>query len=81
MKAWPGIKFSFLKLEHLFALSSLQMMVEQKKLKRQSEILMQSSSPTQALQDALSQVIKLTEDLEKQKLEHQSQVCLHYLLN
>lgn len=51
-----------------------QMVVEQKKLKRQSQILMQSSSPSQALQDALSQVTRLTEELETQRLEHQSQV-------
>ncbi|XP_039889795.1 shootin-1 isoform X2 [Simochromis diagramma] len=50
------------------------MVVEQKKLKRQSQILMQSSSPSQALQDALSQVTRLTEELETQRLEHQSQI-------
>ncbi|GLD62689.1 shootin-1, partial [Lates japonicus] len=50
------------------------MMVEQKKLKRQSQILMQSSSPSQALQDALSQVTRLTQDLETQRLEHQNQI-------
>ncbi|XP_042074646.1 shootin-1 isoform X1 [Haplochromis burtoni] len=50
------------------------MVVEQKKLKRHSQILMQSSSPSQALQDALSQVTRLTEELETQRLEHQSQI-------
>uniref|UniRef100_A0A3P9BAL7 Shootin-1 n=1 Tax=Maylandia zebra TaxID=106582 RepID=A0A3P9BAL7_9CICH len=50
------------------------MVVEQKKLKRQSQILMQSSSPSQALQDALSQVTRLTEELETKRLEHQSQI-------
>uniref|UniRef100_A0A4W6EBM8 Shootin-1 n=1 Tax=Lates calcarifer TaxID=8187 RepID=A0A4W6EBM8_LATCA len=50
------------------------MMVEQKNLKRQSQILMQSSSPSQALQDALSQVTRLTQDLETQRLEHQNQL-------
>ncbi|XP_039477453.1 shootin-1 isoform X3 [Oreochromis aureus] len=50
------------------------MVVEQKKLKRQSQILMQSSSPSQALQDALSQVTRLTEELETQRLEHQNQI-------
>ncbi|KAM7408093.1 hypothetical protein PAMA_001986 [Pampus argenteus] len=49
------------------------MMVEQKTLKRQSQILMLSSSPSQALQEALSQVTALTQDLETQKLEHQNQ--------
>ncbi|XP_035770871.1 shootin-1 [Neolamprologus brichardi] len=50
------------------------MVVEQKKLKRQSQILMQSCSPSQALQDALSQVTRLTEELETQRLQHQSQI-------
>ncbi|XP_023254168.1 shootin-1-like, partial [Seriola lalandi dorsalis] len=54
-----------------------EMVVEQKKLKRQSQILMQSSSPSQALLDALSQVTRLTQDLETQRLEHQNQVSLH----
>uniref|UniRef100_A0A3B4VHD4 Shootin-1 n=1 Tax=Seriola dumerili TaxID=41447 RepID=A0A3B4VHD4_SERDU len=51
-----------------------EMVVEQKKLKRQSQILMQSSSPSQALLDALSQVTRLTQDLETQRLEHQNQM-------
>lgn len=55
------------------------MLVEQKKLKRQSQIMMQSSSPSQALQDALSQVTKLTEELETQRLENENQVCGHNL--
>ncbi|KAM6922457.1 shootin-1 [Lycodopsis pacificus] len=50
------------------------MMVEQRKLKRQSQILMQSSSPSQAVQEALSQVTRLTQDLETQRLEHQNQI-------
>ncbi|KAA8584145.1 hypothetical protein FQN60_015353 [Etheostoma spectabile] len=50
------------------------MMVEQKKLKRQSQILMQSASPGQALQEALSQVTRLTQELETQRLKHQSQM-------
>ncbi|XP_054455586.1 shootin-1 isoform X2 [Anoplopoma fimbria] len=50
------------------------MVVEQIKLKRQSQILMQSSSPSQALQEALSQVTRLTQDLETQRLEHQNQM-------
>lgn len=55
------------------------MVFEQKKLKRQSQILMQSSSPSQTLQEALSQVARLTQDLETQTLEHQGQVCVHSL--
>ncbi|XP_068584232.1 shootin-1 [Cebidichthys violaceus] len=50
------------------------MVVEQTKLKRQSQILMQSSSPSQALQEALSQVTRLTQDVETQRLEHQNQM-------
>ncbi|KAG7999830.1 Heat shock 70 kDa protein 12A [Nibea albiflora] len=50
------------------------MLVEQKQLKRQSQILMQTSSPTEALQEALSQVRGLTQDLETQRLEHQNQM-------
>ncbi|KAF1376164.1 hypothetical protein PFLUV_G00227890 [Perca fluviatilis] len=50
------------------------MVVEQTKLKRQSQILMQSSSPSQALQEALSQVTGLTQELETQRLKHQSQM-------
>ncbi|KAM6998099.1 LOW QUALITY PROTEIN: shootin-1 [Tautogolabrus adspersus] len=50
------------------------MLVEQKQLKRQSQILMQSSLPSQALQEALSQVTSLTKDLESQRLEHQDQI-------
>ncbi|XP_051279915.1 shootin-1 isoform X2 [Dicentrarchus labrax] len=50
------------------------MVVEQKQLKRQSQILMQSSSPSQALQEALSRVTRLTQDLETQRLEHQHQI-------
>uniref|UniRef100_A0A8D0A484 Shootin-1 n=1 Tax=Sander lucioperca TaxID=283035 RepID=A0A8D0A484_SANLU len=53
------------------------MVVEQTKLKRQSQILMQSSSPSQALQEALSQVTGLTQELETQRLKHQSQVRAH----
>uniref|UniRef100_A0A8C7Y9Z9 Shootin-1 n=1 Tax=Oryzias sinensis TaxID=183150 RepID=A0A8C7Y9Z9_9TELE len=53
------------------------MLVEQKKLKRQSQILMQNSATTQALQDALSQIASLTEELETERLEHQKQVCAH----
>ncbi|CAJ1057664.1 shootin-1 isoform X3 [Xyrichtys novacula] len=48
-----------------------EMLVEQKQLKRQSLILTQSPSPSQALQEALSQVTKLTRDLN---LEHENQI-------
>uniref|UniRef100_A0A8C2WRR5 Shootin-1 n=1 Tax=Cyclopterus lumpus TaxID=8103 RepID=A0A8C2WRR5_CYCLU len=50
------------------------MVVEQTKLKRESQILMESSSPSQALQEALGQVSRLTQDLETQRLEHQNQM-------
>ncbi|XP_019943879.2 shootin-1 [Paralichthys olivaceus] len=50
------------------------MVVEQKKLQRQSQILMQSSSPSHALQEALSHVTRLTQDLETQRLEHHNQI-------
>ncbi|TKS85149.1 Shootin-1 [Collichthys lucidus] len=50
------------------------MLVEQKQLKRQSQILKQTSSPSEALQEALSQISGLTQDLETQRLEHQNQI-------
>ncbi|XP_026164952.1 shootin-1 isoform X2 [Mastacembelus armatus] len=50
------------------------MVVEQKMLQRKSQILMQSSIGSQALQEALSQVTRLTQDLETQRLEHQNQM-------
>ncbi|XP_035461195.2 shootin-1 isoform X2 [Scophthalmus maximus] len=50
------------------------MMIEKKKLQRQSQILMQSSSPSHALQEALTQVTSLTRDLETQRLGHQNQI-------
>ncbi|XP_037543888.1 shootin-1 [Nematolebias whitei] len=50
------------------------MMVEQKKLKRQSEMLTQSCSSSQAAMEALSQLADLTSELEAQRLEHQNQV-------
>ncbi|XP_037127275.1 shootin-1 isoform X3 [Syngnathus acus] len=50
------------------------MVVEQKMLKRHSQILMQSTTPSHALQEALSQVTSLTKDLESLKHEHQSQI-------
>ncbi|XP_047206921.1 shootin-1 isoform X2 [Girardinichthys multiradiatus] len=51
-----------------------EMLVEQTQLKRQSQILLQSCMPGQALQDILSQVAILTEDMKKQRLEHQNQM-------
>ncbi|XP_061141011.1 shootin-1 isoform X1 [Syngnathus typhle] len=50
------------------------MVVEQKMIKRHSQILMQSTTPSHALQEALSQVTSLTKDLESLKHEHQSQI-------
>ncbi|XP_016090685.1 shootin-1 [Sinocyclocheilus grahami] len=51
-----------------------EVLVEQKKLKRQSQMLIQSVSPTEALQKALAEINTLTHTLETQKLEHQQQV-------
>uniref|UniRef100_A0A3B3TVQ2 Shootin-1 n=1 Tax=Poecilia latipinna TaxID=48699 RepID=A0A3B3TVQ2_9TELE len=50
------------------------MLVEQTKLKRQSQILLQSCMPSPALQDVVSQVTALTEQMETQRLQHQNQV-------
>lgn len=58
----------------LTEVSVQQMVVEQKVLKRQSQIVMQNSSPSEALQAALSQVSTLTQDQQTQRLEHQNQV-------
>uniref|UniRef100_A0A3P9PZY3 Shootin-1 n=1 Tax=Poecilia reticulata TaxID=8081 RepID=A0A3P9PZY3_POERE len=49
------------------------MLVEQTKLKRQSQILLQSCMPSPALQDVVSQVTALTEQMETQRLQHQNQ--------
>ncbi|KAM9808718.1 shootin-1 isoform 4-T4 [Syngnathus typhle] len=54
--------------------SRQEMVVEQKMIKRHSQILMQSTTPSHALQEALSQVTSLTKDLESLKHEHQSQI-------
>ncbi|KAJ8250609.1 hypothetical protein COCON_G00225310 [Conger conger] len=51
-----------------------EMLVEQKKLNRQSQILLQSWSPGDALQEALRDVARLTQALETQSLEHEKQV-------
>ncbi|KAL0964394.1 hypothetical protein UPYG_G00323250 [Umbra pygmaea] len=51
-----------------------QMLVEQKKLNRQSQILLQSVSADQALQAALNDVTQITQALESHKLEHQRQM-------
>ncbi|XP_023183760.1 shootin-1 [Xiphophorus maculatus] len=50
------------------------MLVEQTKLKRQSQILLQSCMPSPALQDVVSQVAALTEQMETQRLQHQNQI-------
>lgn len=62
-------------------IGTLQMLVEQKKLKRQSEILMQTCSSSQAALEALSQVTDLTSRLEAQRLEHQNQVIFLHSVN
>uniref|UniRef100_A0A9J8A4A2 Shootin-1 n=1 Tax=Cyprinus carpio carpio TaxID=630221 RepID=A0A9J8A4A2_CYPCA len=51
-----------------------EMLVEQKKLKRQSQMLIPSVSPTEALQKALAEINTLTHTLETQRLEHQQKV-------
>ncbi|KAJ8248511.1 hypothetical protein GJAV_G00242810 [Gymnothorax javanicus] len=51
-----------------------EMLVEQKKLNRQSQILLQNTSPGETLQAALLEVSRLTQALESQKLEHLKQV-------
>uniref|UniRef100_A0A673W8W5 Shootin-1 n=1 Tax=Salmo trutta TaxID=8032 RepID=A0A673W8W5_SALTR len=51
-----------------------EMLVEQKKLNRQSQILLKTSSPSEALQAALTDVTRLTQALESQRLEHQQQM-------
>ncbi|KAJ3609848.1 hypothetical protein NHX12_021942, partial [Muraenolepis orangiensis] len=43
-----------------------EMLVEQKKLKRQSQLLVQSAAPGQALQEALREVASLTQEVETQ---------------
>jgi hypothetical protein len=53
---------------------SVQMLVEQKKLRRQSQLLVQSAAPGHALQEALREVAKLTQEVETQRLEHLQQV-------
>lgn len=52
----------------------VKMLIEQKKLKRQSQMLIQSVSPAEALQKALAEISTLTRTLEKERLEHQKQV-------
>ncbi|KAF7704745.1 hypothetical protein HF521_021817 [Silurus meridionalis] len=51
-----------------------KMLVEQKKLKRQSQVMMQSVSPSEALANALKEITSLTHTMEKQRLEHQKQL-------
>ncbi|KAG9344617.1 hypothetical protein JZ751_011289 [Albula glossodonta] len=60
--------------ENLSLEKDLRMLVEQKKLNRQSQILLQDISPEEALQKALQDIATLTQALEMQKLEHQKQV-------
>uniref|UniRef100_W5KWK7 Shootin-1 n=1 Tax=Astyanax mexicanus TaxID=7994 RepID=W5KWK7_ASTMX len=56
-----------------------RMLVEQKKLKRQSKALMHNISPSEALQNALKEITSLTHKLETQRLEHQQQSLLSML--
>ncbi|KAJ8418292.1 hypothetical protein AAFF_G00140010 [Aldrovandia affinis] len=51
-----------------------EMLVEQKKLNRQSQILLQNTSPSEALREALCDVSRLTQAFETEKLGYQKQM-------
>ncbi|XP_043921937.1 shootin-1-like [Protopterus annectens] len=51
-----------------------EMLVEQKKLKRQSQILLESTAPNQQLQKALDDIAKITQTLEQERIQHQQKV-------
>ncbi|MBN3324369.1 SHOT1 protein, partial [Atractosteus spatula] len=51
-----------------------EMLVEQKKLKRQSQLLLQSASPSEQLCRALEDVSRLTQILETERLQHQQEM-------
>uniref|UniRef100_W5MTN7 Shootin-1 n=1 Tax=Lepisosteus oculatus TaxID=7918 RepID=W5MTN7_LEPOC len=51
-----------------------KMLVEQKKLKRQSQLLLQSASPSEQLCRALEDVSRLTQVLETERLQHQQEM-------
>lgn len=51
-----------------------QMFIEQNKMKRQSQLLLQNSAPDQQLLKALDDNAKLTHTLEEERLRHQQKV-------
>lgn len=51
-----------------------QMFIEQNKMKRQSQLLLQNSAPDQQLLKALDDNAKLTHTLEEERLQHQQKV-------
>ncbi|XP_069468016.1 shootin-1 [Ambystoma mexicanum] len=51
-----------------------QMYIEQNKMKRQSQLLLQSAAPNQQLLNALDENAKLTQKLEEEKIAHQQKV-------
>ncbi|MGH0117341.1 UNVERIFIED_CONTAM: hypothetical protein FKN15_033436 [Acipenser sinensis] len=51
------------------------MLVEKKKLKRQSQLLLQNVGPNEQLLKAMEDVSNLTQALEKERIEHQQKVC------
>ncbi|XP_067417397.1 shootin-1 [Emydura macquarii macquarii] len=51
-----------------------EMYIEQNKLKRQSHLLLQNSSPDQQFLKALDENAKLTQALEEERLQHQQKV-------
>lgn len=50
------------------------MFIEQNKMKRQSQLLLQSSAPDEQLLKALDDNAKLTHTLEEERLQHQQKV-------
>ncbi|XP_041125391.1 LOW QUALITY PROTEIN: shootin-1-like [Polyodon spathula] len=51
-----------------------KMLVEKKKLKRQSQLLLQNVGPNEQLLKAMEDVSNLTEALEKERIEHQQKM-------
>ncbi|NWI11012.1 SHOT1 protein, partial [Crypturellus soui] len=51
-----------------------EMFIEQNKMKRQSQLLLQNSAPDQQLLKALDENAKLTHTLEEERLQHQQKV-------
>ncbi|ETE70821.1 Shootin-1, partial [Ophiophagus hannah] len=51
-----------------------EMFIEQNKLKRQSQLLQQNSTPDEQLSKALDENAKLTQTLEEERLQHQQKI-------